>query len=113
VQREATAVGQAADKLIPVMQQHNFDQADAKALAKAVIALGATGEDLDYSSAQQQTMALQSIVAMMKAFGFADQGQLKALEDSLGSLFEAASDDQTYRPEKFAQALKDLDAKLP
>ncbi len=113
VQKEATAVRQAADKLVPALAQHNFDKGDAKALAQAVIALGTTGEDLDYSSAQQQTMALESIIAAMRAMGFADEGQLKALDDGIGKLNDAASDDQAYRPEKFAQALKDLEAKLP
>ena len=78
-----------------------------------MIALGASGEDLDYSAAQQQTMALESIVAAMKAFGFADQGQLKGLDDALGKLNDAAADDQKYRPDTFVQALKDLEAKLP
>jgi Cytochrome c554 and c-prime len=113
VQREATAVRQAADALVPALAKHNFDKGDAKALAQAVIALGTSGEDLDYSSAQQQTMALGSIVSAMKALGFADEGQLKALDDALGKLYDAAADDQAYRPEKFAQALKDLEAKLP
>jgi hypothetical protein len=113
VQREANAVRQAADKLIPILAKHNFDKGDAKALAEAVIALGTSGEDLDYSSAQQQTMALQSIVAAMKALRFADEGQVKALDDALGGLYEAAADDQSYRPDKFAQALKGVEAKLP
>jgi hypothetical protein len=49
----------------------------------------------------------------MRAFNFANEGQLKALDDALGKVYEAAADDQTYRPEKFAQALKEVEAKLP
>jgi Cytochrome c554 and c-prime len=113
VQREATALRDAADKLVPMLQKHNFDKADAKALAQAVIAVGTDNGDLDYSAAQQETMALQSIAAAMRAFNFADDGQLKALEDALGGLYEAAANDQDYRPDKFAQALKGVEAKLP
>jgi Cytochrome c554 and c-prime len=113
VQREATAIREAADKLVPALAKHNFDKGDAKALAQAVIALSTGGEDLDYSSAQQQTMALESIVAAMKAFGFADEGQLKGLDDALGKVYEAAADDQKYRPDTFVQALKDFESKLP
>lgn len=113
VQREAKALGETADKLIPVLAQHNFDKADAKALAQAVIALGAGDQDLDYSAAQQETMALESIVATMKSFGFADQAQLQGLDDALGKLYESAADDQRYRPDVFAQALKGVEAKLP
>jgi len=113
VQREATALKDIANKLVPVLSKHEFNQADAKALAQAVIAQSTTGEDLDYSAAQQQTMALGSIFAAMRGLGFANEGQLKALDDALGSVYEAAANDQTYRPEKFAQALKEVEAKLP
>jgi hypothetical protein len=113
VTREANALRDVAEKLIPVLAKHDFNQADAKALAQAVIAQGTSGEDLDYSAAQQQTMALGSIFAGMRAFNFANEGQLKALDDALGKVYEAAADDQTYRPEKFAQALKEVEAKLP
>jgi cytochrome c554/c'-like protein len=111
VQREAKAIHDIADKLIPTLAKHNFDQGDAKALAQAVVAAGS--EDLDYSAAQQQTMALGSIIAAMRAFNFADEAQLKALDDALGKVYEAAADDQTYRPEKFTQAIKEVGAKLP
>jgi hypothetical protein len=113
VQREATALKDIATKLVPVLSKHEFNQADAKALAQAVIAQGTTGEDLDYSAAQQQTMALGSIFAAMRGLGFANEGQLKPLDDALGAVYEAAANDQTYRPEKFAQALKEVEAKLP
>ena len=113
VRREATAIRQDADALVPILAKHNFDKDDAKALAQAVIAVGTTGEDLAYSSAQQQTMALESIVAAMKAFGFANENQLKALDDGLAKLNDAAADDQKYRPDTFVQALKDFESKLP
>ena len=113
VQREATALKDIANKLVPVLAKHEFNQADAKALAQAVIAQGATGGDLDYSAAQQQTMALGSIFAAMRGLGFANEAQLKALDDALGGVYEAAANDQTYRPEKFAQTLKEVEAKLP
>ena len=113
VKREATALKEAANKLVPVLAKHEFNQADAKALAQAVIAQAAGGEDLDYSAAQQQTMALGSIFAAMRALNLANEAQLKALDEALGKVYEAAADDQTYRPEKFAQALKEVEAKLP
>ena len=49
VVREGTAVRDAAAQLIPALQKHNFDKADAFALAKALVAVGTTGDDLDYS----------------------------------------------------------------
>jgi myo-inositol-1-phosphate synthase len=41
------------------------------------------------------------------------QLQTKALDDALGPVFEAVSNDQTYRPDTFVQALKQFQAKLP
>jgi len=105
--------GQDADTLIKAMLGHEFDKGDAKALAEAVIAVGVSGVDLDYSAAQQEAMALRSIVAAMKLLKFAEEAQTKALDDALGPVFEAVANDQTYRPDTFVQALKQFQAKLP
>jgi hypothetical protein len=113
VQREAEAVRQAADQLIPLLARHEFDRDDAISLAKGVIAIGVTGDDLDYSAAQQQTMALASVAAAMHLRGLADDGQIKALDEALLGLYDAVANDQAYRPEAFVQALHQFDAKLP
>ena len=112
VQREAAAVKQLAEALIPKLAAHEFTKEDAKALADAVIGLGVNGEDLDYSGAQQQTMALQSIVAAMQQLGFADETQVKALNEALTKVGETVANDQTYRPDKYVQALRQVQAKL-
>jgi hypothetical protein len=113
VRREAEAVRRAADRLIPVLASHQFDRADALALAKGVIAIGATGDDLDYSAAQHQTMALASIVAAMHLQGLADDGQIKALDGALRGLYDAVANEGSYRPESFVQALHQFDVALP
>jgi hypothetical protein len=113
VQREAAAVKQLAEALIPKLAAHEFTKEDAKALADAVIGLGVNGEDLDYSGAQQQTMALQSIVAAMQQLGFADETQVKALNEALTKVGETVANDQTYRPDVYVQALRQVQAKLP
>jgi hypothetical protein len=109
VKREATAVRDAANTLIPAIAAHDFDKEDAKALAAAIIA----SNDLDYSGAQQQAMALESIVAAIKQLGFADDKQLAALNDALNGLYEAVANDQKYSPDTYLQALKSLKDKLP
>ena len=113
VRQEATAVRQLADQLIPVLAKHAFGRDDAVALARAVIAVSLSADDLDYSAAQQQTMALASILAAMKLGVFADDGQIKALNDSLAGLYDAVANSQTYRPDAFQQALHRFEAKLP
>jgi cytochrome c554/c'-like protein len=113
VRREAEAVRQAAERLIPLLAAYEFGRADALALAKGVIAIGAGGDDLEYTAAQHQTMALASIVAAMHLLGFADDGQIAALDAALRGLYDAVANDQTYRPEKFIAALRQFEAKLP
>jgi hypothetical protein len=113
VRREATAVRQAADRLIPLLVKHQFDRADALALAKGVIAIGAGGDDLEYNDARHQTMALASIVAAMHLLGLADNGQIAAMDAALRGLYDAVANDQSYRPESFVAALRQFEAKLP
>jgi hypothetical protein len=113
VQREAEAVRQAAEQLVPLLAQHEFDRGDATAIAKGIIAIGVAGGDIDYSAAQQQTMALASIVAAMHLLGWADDGQIGVLNGALCSLYDAVANDQAYRAERFIQALHEFEGKLP
>jgi hypothetical protein len=112
VKREATAVRDAANTLIPKLAEHNFDKGDAKAMADALIASALEGGDLDYSGAQQQVMALESIVAAVKGLGLADDKQLVGLNDALSGLYATVADDQKYSPDAYAEALKALKSKL-
>lgn len=113
VQREARAVRHLADELEPLLAARNFSREDALALARSVVALGVSGDDLDYSAAQQQTMALASILAAMKLQGFLDDSRIMAINDALPGLYNAVADGQTYRPETFVEALRQFAAKLP
>jgi hypothetical protein len=113
VKSEATAIRSMADQLTPILGGHDWTRADAVALAHGVVATALDGNDLDYSGAQQQVMALSSIVAAMKALGFADAQQLAGLNDALGPLYTALADDQKYDPDTYVAALKTFDAKIP
>jgi hypothetical protein len=113
VKREATAVRGLADKLVPLIAAHDFSKEDAAALGHAVAASALDGGDLDYSGAQQQVMALGSIVAAMKQLGYADDKQIAALNQALGGLYETVADDQKYDPDAYLAALKTFNDKLP
>jgi|HubBroStandDraft_6_1064221.scaffolds.fasta_scaffold03089_2 hypothetical protein len=112
VRLEASAVRDAANALIPAIAAHNFDRADAVALADLVIASGVEGDDLDYSGAQQQVMALESIVAALKNLNSAADTHIAGLNSALEGLYAAVADDQKYRPDAYAEALKRFKAKL-
>ena len=113
VKREATAVREAADKLIPAIAGHDFTKDDAAKLSRTVVATAVDGSDLDYSGAQQQVMALESIVAAMKQLGFADEKQLAPLDAALTGLYQAVANDQTFSPDDYVAAVKAVAAKLP
>lgn len=111
VQQQAKQLQQDGAALAKAAEAHNFDRADAKALSDAIIARA--GDDLDYSAAKQEAMALSSVVAAMKGLGYADGNQAKALNDALGPMFDAVADDQTYNPDAFLQAVHQFQGKLP
>jgi len=111
VQSEAKAIDQIVEKLLPLFAERHFGRDDAIGMAKSIIAV--SGGDVDYSTAQQQTMALASIVAAMKLQGFAADAQIKALNDALLGLYDAVANSQTYQPAGFTRALRQFAAKLP
>jgi len=113
VKSEAAALKNAADQLIPALAEHDWTRADAIDLTHGVVGSALDGGDLGYSGAQQQVMALESIVAAMKQLGFADAQQLAALNDAMGPLYTAVADDQTYDPDKYKQALTAFNAAVP
>lgn len=113
VRSEATAIKSAADQLIPALAEHEWTRADAIGLAHTVVTSALDGNDLDYSGAQQQVMALGSVLAAMKQLGYADGTQLAALNDAMGPLYTEVADDQAYDPDKYKQALTAFNAKLP
>jgi hypothetical protein len=113
VRREAAAIRETAEKLIPAIASHEFTRQDAIGFGHAVVGSALDGGDLDYSGAQQQVMALGSIVAAMKHLGYADEKQLAALSEALGGLYEAVADDQKYNPDAYIAALRAFNAKLP
>lgn len=113
VKSEASAIRTIADQLIPQLGAHDWTRADAISLAHTVVTGALDSNDLDYSGAQQQVMALGSVVAAMKALGFADAQQLAALNDAMGPLYAAVIDDQKYDPDAYVTALKAFNDKVP
>jgi len=112
VQREAVIIRDTADQLIPQLAKHQFTVEDGRALAQAVIDNATSGDDLDYSAAQQQTMALSSILAAMKLQGLVDAAHLKTMNDALGGVYQAVQGDQAYKPDTYVAALQKFTATL-
>ncbi len=112
VQREAHALRDQAAALVPIVARHDFGRDDMRALADGVIAVGLDRDAADYPGAEQATMALASIVSAMKAGGFADDAQVKAMQTSLNGLYETLAKDDVYSPDAFLAALRDFQKTL-
>ena len=84
-----------------------------KALAEGVVAIGLTGDDTDYSGAEQATMALGSITSAMRMSGFFSSEQTKVMNDALTGLNKSIADDATYQPATFVMALKGIQKAIP
>jgi hypothetical protein len=112
VQREARALRDQAAALVPIVAQHDFNRDDMRALAEGIIAVGLDRDAADYPGAEQATMALASIVSAMKAGGYANDAQVKAMTTSLNGLYETLAKDDTYKPDAFLAALRDFQQTL-
>ena len=100
-------------ELVHSVSSHDFTQDDMKALAEGVVAIGLTGDDTDYSGAEQATMALGSIASAMRMAGYLSTEQTKVVNDALIGLNKSIADDATYQPATFVKALKDFQKAIP
>lgn len=112
VQREAGEVRKAAQELIPALSQHNFTKEDMTALAQGLVAMGVSGDDLDYAGAEQATMALSAISTAMKGLGELGEQQVKGMGDAMKKLYDSVSNNEAYKPEAFVLALKEFQSTL-
>ena len=109
VQREAAAVRTAARSLVDGFAQRDFSGDDMRALADALIALGAgNGDDVFLAHDEQITMGLEAIVTGLKSSGDVGERQAAAADKAMGSVYAAFASEATVRHDALVKALKDL-----
>ena len=113
VVREAAEVRRAAIDLEQSLSSRDFNRDDMKGLAEGVVSIALSGDDTEYSGAEQATMALGSIASAMSMSGYLTAEQTKAMNNALSGLYETIADDATYRPETFVRAMKDFQKTIP
>jgi hypothetical protein len=113
VVREAGRVRPLAARLEAALMKYYPSPADMKALAAGVMALGLSGDDTEFSGAEQATMALGAIASNMKMAGLLDPAHINTVNAALGALNRIIADDQTYRPAAFVAGLKTFQQALP
>jgi len=95
------------EKLIPAIEKHQFTGEDLQAILESLIADGLAGEYSDYQGAEQAAMALQAVADFMSRRGV---GAAAPLRPAMQRIMAAVANDEAYRPEEFAEALRSLKA---
>jgi hypothetical protein len=108
VQREAAGVRQAAQSLVGEFAHHDFTGGDMRALADALIALGATDTDSEFSHDEQITMALEAVTTGLRSSGDIDAQQSDAIDKAMNAVYTAFTSEKAVRHDDFVKALKDL-----
>jgi hypothetical protein len=108
VEREASAVRDAARSLVTEFAHHDFGGDDMRALADALVALGsANGDDL-FSHDEQITMALEAVTTGLKSSGDIGDRQAAAVDKAMKAVYAAFASEATVRHDAFVKALRDL-----
>jgi hypothetical protein len=102
---QAKRVLQAVQALVPRVREHRFSADDLSAIAFGLIDDGARGEYSDYQGAEQAAMALQSVADFMARRGFLQPAAIRA---PMERIMAAVANDEGYRTEDFAGALREL-----
>lgn len=102
------------DKLVGSFAAHNFAKKDMQALLTAVVETGLQQREyIDYSAAEQATMAISSVMSAMRSAGFIDKGQFDQMTSALDKAYEATAKDDDYTPDAFISALQTFKDAMP
>ena len=107
----AKNVKATADGLVDTFSKHNFTGDDVKGLMTAVVENGLQGEYVDYSAAEQATMAAGSLLSTWRKMGM-DEATFAKVNGALDKAYEAVENDETYKPTTYRSALEGVKAAL-
>jgi hypothetical protein len=101
----APRVRDIAHQLADRFARREFGRDEMRGVLRQLVRLGQRGDDIDYTAAEQTTMAIGSIVQTMSAAGQIDDKQLAAMRAALEGCYAATSKDNAYRSGAFVSAL--------
>ncbi|MFZ5835863.1 MAG: multiheme c-type cytochrome [Pseudomonadota bacterium] len=90
----------------------NFDSTLLKAMLKSLIQAGIDGDYSDYADAEQAAMAIDTLIAAMRAEKTLSDSQLQKLAAALDAVFAATAKDEAYQAGRFNAALSGVRAAL-
>ena len=104
---QAGRLGKLIGGLTSKIEKHNFSAEDLRAIMESLIDDGLAGEYSDYQGAEQAAMALQAVADFMARRGV---GAAAPLRPAMQRIMATVANDEAYRPEEFAEALRSLKA---
>lgn len=102
---QARRVRQAIQELVPKISAHRFSGEDLRGIVLGLIDDGLRGQYSDYQGAEQAAMALQAVADFMARRGMLTAA---AVKPAMGGLMAAVANDEDYKVERFAHALREL-----
>ena len=102
----ARALRAAIDRLVPRLAARSFSPEDLRAMLATLVADGLDGRFRDYAGAEQATMAIGSLLDFLAKRGAV--GDVRGANRALDALHAAVRNDEQYKPERYRQALGDL-----
>jgi cytochrome c554/c'-like protein len=108
VQREAAGVRQAAQSLVNGFATHDFTAADIRAMINALVTLGASGTDAEFSHDEQIAMALEALTTALRSMGEGEGMQGDRFSGAMSGIYGAFTSEKQVKHEDFVRALRDL-----
>ncbi|MCB2106317.1 MAG: hypothetical protein KDE14_01395 [Rhodobacteraceae bacterium] len=101
------------EPLIARLNAWSPSRQDLRAMLSAVIARGLKGDYVDYSAAEQATMAMSAILDAMARAGAMSEQQHLDMVKVLDGAYAAILKDEEYNPRQFLAVLQDIEAAVP
>ena len=110
---QAKQLHEVTSQMVGKFSSRKFSKGDLNALLKGVVKFGFDGQYVDYSGAEQATMALGVILSAMRDTGAIGNAQYTSANKALGGLYKAVEKPDSYRHGTFLAALRTAQAALP
>jgi hypothetical protein len=104
----AKALRSAALEASDTFAGHQFGQRDLRAILDALVKEGSRGEYLDYVAAEQNTMAIGSLLSAMRQADWIGQAEYDRTQKLMDEMYATVAQDERYKPTAHLAALRRL-----
>ena len=109
----APRIAGEAQQMAEMLSDHDFTQADMRAIIVALSQMAQTSDISDYAAAEQTTMAFASIIYSLKMNNDLDAAQYARLRGALEGCYAATRNEDDYKPASFAAAAQAIETATP